>query len=255
LTALPAELEGADLAVNLHGRGPRSHVVLRAATPRRLIAFREPGALPSRRPAPAHGARAPAWRADEHDVARWCRLLSESGLPADPSPERLRLPIAPDTGAAGATLIHPGAASRARRWPAERWAALARSERERGRPVLVSGSAAERPLALEVARAAGLGDGSVLAGETDLLGLAALVAGAARVVSGDTGVSHLATASGTVSLTLFGPVPPAEWGPPRLPRHVALWTGRRGDPHADAPDRGLLELDVGRVEAALVALG
>ncbi|MDP9383785.1 MAG: glycosyltransferase family 9 protein, partial [Actinomycetota bacterium] len=82
-----------------------------------------------------------------------------------------------------------------------------------------------------------------------------LVAGAARVVSGDTGVSHLATAVGTASVTLFGPVPPQEWGPPALDRHVALWAGRRGDPHAGEPDPGLLELGLPEVERALLTLG
>lgn len=239
LAPLAPELHEAELMVNLHGRGPQSHAVLRAARPRRLIAF---------------GSDGVEWRPDEHEVARWCRLLEESGVPADASPDRLRLPIAPDSDAAGATLVHPGAASPARRWPAERWAALARGERERGRRVLLSGSVAERPLALVIARAAGLGASAVRAGETDLLGLAGLVAGAARVASGDTGVSHLATAAGTPSVTLFGPVPPAEWGPPPLPRHIALWTGRRGDPHGAQPDPGLLELGVDRVGAALASL-
>jgi uncharacterized protein YjbJ (UPF0337 family) len=42
---------------------------------------------------------------------------------------------------------------------------------------------------------------------------------------------------------LFGPTPPALWGPPPdRTRHVALWAGRHGDPHADAPDPGLLEI-------------
>jgi ADP-heptose:LPS heptosyltransferase len=239
LAPLPPAVHGAHLAANLHGRGPQSHAVLRATSPQRLIAFGEAGVR---------------WRADEHEVARWCRLLSESGIPADPSPDRLRLPIDPDPASAGATLLHPGAASPARRWPAERWAELARAERVEGRPVLLTGSAAERPLALAVARAAGLGDGAVRAGRTDLIGLAGLVAGAERVVSGDTGVSHLATAAGTPSVTLFGPVAPQEWGPPPLERHVALWAGRRGDPHGRVVDPGLLALGVEQVAAALAGL-
>ena len=86
------------------------------------------------------------------------------------------------------------------------------------------------------------------------MGLAGLVAGAARVACGDTGVSHLATATGTPSVTLFGPVAPAEWGPPPLARHVALWAGRRGDPHAGVPDPGLLEIGADEVRAALARL-
>jgi ADP-heptose:LPS heptosyltransferase len=67
------------------------------------------------------------------------------------------------------------------------------------------------------------------------------VAGAALVLCGDTGIAHLATALGTPSVVLFGPVPPSLWGPPPdRPQHVALW--------AD-PD-GLLDLTVDQVLAA-----
>jgi len=105
-----------DLAVNLHGRGPESHRALLATRPHALIAFSNPD-VPE-----TDGF--PVWRAGEHEVDRWCRLLHEFGIPADT--RRLRLPpldsVAPPPAAVGATLIHPGAQSRLRRWPAERWA-------------------------------------------------------------------------------------------------------------------------------------
>jgi hypothetical protein len=48
------------------------------------------------------------------------------------------------------------------------------------------------------------------------------------------------------------PTSPAEWGPPPdRPCHRVLWTGRRGDPHANRPDPGLLEIEVDEVLAAL----
>ena len=40
-----------------------------------------------------------------------------------------------------------------------------------------------------------------------------------------TGLAHLATAYARPSVVLFGPVPPAEWGPPQHPRHQVLWAG------------------------------
>jgi ADP-heptose:LPS heptosyltransferase len=59
----------------------------------------------------------------------------------------------------------------------------------------------------------------------------------------------------TPSVVLFGPTPPAEWGPPASrPWHRALWAGRRGDPHAAEPDPGLLELGPDAVQAALDGL-
>ena len=248
LAPLPAPPGGLDVAVNLHGSGPESHRVLAALRPGRLLAFRH-GDVPE-----SDGG--PAWRSDEHETRRWCRLLAAYGIAADPA--RLDLPppaVGPPDVARGATVVHPGAASAARRWPAERFAAVARSERQNGRRVVVTGSRSEEPLARGVARLAGLGPDAVLAGETDVLRLARVVAGACRVVCGDTGVAHLATAFGTPSVVLFGPTPPALWGPPpERARHRALWAGRRGDPHGTAPDPGLLQIGVVDVLDALAAL-
>ena len=233
LAPLDPSLAGADIAVNLHGRGPQSTRLLKATQPRRLIAF-GPGS---------------EWVAGEHEVRRWCRLLRESGVPADPN--RLDLPRPRSAGVDGVTVIHPGAASGARRWPAQRWAAVARHEVRHGRAVVVTGGPDERRLAAEVAEGADLPDHAVLAGRTDLLHLAAVIAHAGLVLCGDTGVAHLATAFGTPSVVLFGPVPPSEWGPPTdRSQHVALWAGRRGDPHATEPDAGLLEMSVADVVQA-----
>jgi ADP-heptose:LPS heptosyltransferase len=238
LEPLPDRLRGAGLVVNLHGRGPESHRLVLAARPREAVWFEHPEIPES--------AGAPAWRAGEHEVERWCRLLTESGVPADPAELSIPRPTGePPRGARGATLIHPGAASAARRWPAERFAAVARAEAVAGCKVFVTGSRSEARLALAVAREAGLPAGRVLAGATNLTGLARLVAAAGRVVCGDTGVAHLATALGTPSVVLFGPTSPASWGPPaRRARHRALWSGRSGDPHGARADPGLLEISV-----------
>lgn len=236
------------LAVNLHGRGPASHRALLRTGPRRMICFRHPAVAESRGQA--------LWAAGEHEVLRWCRLLGDSGILADPARLELEAPGGwAAEAAAGATIVHPGAASAARRWPARRWAGVARAEAAAGRRVLVTGARADAALAAEVASMAGLGPASVLAGRTDLVELAAAVGAAGRLVSGDTGVAHLATALGTPSVVLFGPVPPSEWGPPAgLPGHRALWAGRRGDPHGREVDPGLLSLQVSDVLGALETL-
>jgi ADP-heptose:LPS heptosyltransferase len=86
-------------------------------------------------------------------------------------------------------------------------------------------------------------------------GLAAIVAGAGRVVCGDTGVSHLATAFGTPSVVLFGPTSPKHWGPPPDRReHRALWAGTQGDPHASVIHPGLLRIEVADVLNELAQL-
>jgi ADP-heptose:LPS heptosyltransferase len=66
-------------------------------------------------------------------------------------------------------------------------------------------------------------------------------------------VAHLASAHGRPSVTLFGPVPPAEWGPPVHPRHQVLWRagpGYRGDPHGIRPDPALTASTVADVLGA-----
>ncbi|MFP5319869.1 MAG: glycosyltransferase family 9 protein [Acidimicrobiia bacterium] len=232
-----------DVAVNLHGRGPQSTRLLAGLAPTRLVAFRHPDV--------ARTAGCPEWWAEEHEVQRWCRLLDECGIPA--RPERLDLPV--EAGSTGITVVHPGAAASARRWPAERWAEVARAERLDGRDVVVTGGPAEVALARSVAAAAGLPGSAVRAGRTGVVDLARLVAGAGLVVCGDTGVAHLATATGTPSVVLFGPTPPSLWGPPpERPIHRALWAGRRGDPLAHTPDPGLLQITVPDVLAAVAAV-
>ena len=229
---LPAEAADCDVAVNLHGRGPDSHAALRRLRPRRVIAFA------------ADGHDGPPWREDEHEVRRWCRLLEQHGIAADPAALDLRPPLtrAPEA-ARGATLVHPGAASGARRWPLDRWTCVVASELAAGNRVAITGGPGEVDLAHRLATATGLGDDVVLAGRTTVAELAAAVAAAHRVVCGDTGVAHLATALGTPSVVLFGPTAPARWGPPReRPIHRALWAGRTGDPHASQPDPGLLAI-------------
>ena len=221
---------GADVAVNLHGRGPQSTALLRASGAEHLIAYGD------------------SWREDEHEVHRWCRLLEEHGIPADPDDLDLDPPPGVESPAPGATVVHPGAASEARRWPAGRWAKVARAI---AGPVVITGGPDERELAERVARAADHAP-RVLAGETDLLTLAATIAHARLLLCGDTGVAHLATAFGTPSVVVFGPTPPARWGPPvNRGRHRVLWAGRTGDPHAPMPDRGLLSITLEDVLRAL----
>jgi ADP-heptose:LPS heptosyltransferase len=245
---LDRRVHGAGLAVNLHGRGPDSHELLLATEPRRLVAFAHPAV-----PASSQG---PRWRPDEHEVARWCRLLDESGIAADPTRLDLELPPGPvPHGAAGATLVHPGAASPVRCWPPERFAEVARAELAAGRRVIVTGGPAEAELANDVAAQAGLPPSAVHAGQDGVLTIARLVAAADRVVCGDTGIAHLATALRTPSVVLFGPTSPALWGPPPdRPWHRPLWAGTSGDPHGHRPDPGLLALEVDQVLEALADL-
>jgi ADP-heptose:LPS heptosyltransferase len=233
------------LAVNLHGAGPQSTRALLALRPARLWAYAHPD-LP--------GLDGPQWRPGEHERVRWCRLLAGYEVGADPDDLDLAVPGVPPPVAA-AVVVHPGAAYGSRRWPAARFAAVAAELRRAGHRVVVTGSAAERKLAMGIAVHAGLPRSAVLAGRTGVLALAALVAAARLVVCGDTGVAHLATAYRTPSVLLFGPTPPAEWGPPEREGHVVLWKGSgAGEPFADTPDPALLAIDVPDVLAVATRL-
>ncbi|MFI6043857.1 glycosyltransferase family 9 protein [Nocardia sp. NPDC051321] len=229
------------LAVNLHGSGPESLRDLLAAQPEVLLTHRhsEFPELPG-----------PEWRSDLHEVDRWCRLLRYGGIDADPTALLLPAPARP-AAESNAIVIHPGAAFPARRWPPDRFARVARELAADGHRVVITGAPDEVPLANAVAELAGLPPHAVYAGRTDLAELAALVADAALIVCGDTGVGHLATAFDTPSVLLFGPTPPHRWGPPAdAKHHLTLWAGRAGDPHDDHPDPGLLML---RPEQVLTA--
>ncbi|MFF4839679.1 glycosyltransferase family 9 protein [Streptomyces collinus] len=225
-----------DVAIDLHGNGPESRDALAALRPRRLLAH----ALPDGPPWPPHA----------HERDRWCRFLHAYGIPADPLDLRIPRPTTPSP-APGAVVVHPGAASGARRWPGERFAAVVRCLRATGHRVVLTGGPAEDALVRSVAERAGQPASGVLTGGLPYAELSALVAGASLVLSGDTGLAHLAVAHGTPSVTLFGPVSPRLWGPPPFPEHLALWKpGPPGDPHGRTPDARLLRLRTGEVAAA-----
>lgn len=241
LVPLPP-VRGGHVAVNLHGRGPRSHGLLLASGPERLVGFA----------APAVGHDGPAWRGDEHEVRRWCRLVREAGGPCGPEDLLLR-PHRP-APADAPVLIHPGAASGSRRWPAERWQEVARELAADGHRVLVTGSPAEAQLAATVVD--GVDGAENRCGTLSLAGLAETVGACAAVLSADTGVAHVATALAVPSVVLFGPTPPAWWGPSVDPGlHTVLWHGDPsaqawGDPHADELDERLAAVTPAEVLAA-----
>jgi ADP-heptose:LPS heptosyltransferase len=225
------------VAIDLHGRGPQSHRLLRALEPGRLVGFGCPEA----------GVHGPAWRPDEHDRERWCRLVRET-WPVAADADDVRLSAPGGSPAPGCVVVHPGAASESRRWPASRWSEVARMLSQQAR-VVVTGGRDEYRLACTVASRAELSTSDVLVGQR-VGALARVVAEAALVVCGDTGVAHLASAFRTPSVVLFGPTPPMEWGPPSGP-HTVLWhAGPRGDPHGARIDPTLSAITVDEVMAA-----
>lgn len=122
-------------------------------------------------------------------------------------------------GAPVAVLIHPGSGSRRKIWPIAKWIQLIRDFLNRGvRIGIVGGEADYR----EVARLRDhfRTDLSFVV-DWPLRELAALLA--SRVFLGhDSGISHLAAASGAHSLLLFGPSNPKVWAPKNANARILL---------------------------------
>jgi heptosyltransferase-2 len=98
--------------------------------------------------------------------------------------------------------------SRAKRWPAERYAALGdRLIDELGAEVLLIGSAAETEVSREVAGQMH-NQPHLLTGKTDLAQLVAILSLVDLLVTNDTGPAHIAAALSRPTLVIFGPTNP-----------------------------------------------
>lgn len=100
--------------------------------------------------------------------------------------------------------IAPGAAHATKRWPVEHWAQLVHRVAARGMQVVIVGSAEDTAVAAAIGQGSGSGVANV-AGRFGLQSTGALLRRSVAVVSGDTGVMHMATAVGTPVIALFGP--------------------------------------------------
>lgn len=119
--------------------------------------------------------------------------------------------------AAGQALrvaLAPGAAyGTAKCWPAERYAALAdRLVRDFDADVILFGSAGEREVAGRIARAMQT-RAVVLAGETGIGELPALLAACHLFIGNDSGAMHVAAAVGLPVVAIFGPTDPQGTAP------------------------------------------
>ncbi|MBI2933663.1 MAG: lipopolysaccharide heptosyltransferase II [Planctomycetes bacterium] len=158
-----------------------------------------------------------------HRVHYYHHLLKALGEPPAPKPPRLRLP--PEAvawaldrmGDAEWIGINPGATyGKAKQWYPERFIETARRLKRRA---VVVGGPAEADLG---ARVAGEIEGALnLAGRTDLLQLAAVIARCRLFITNDTGPMHVADAVGTPIVAVFGPTDPVTT-PPFGERHTLV---------------------------------
>jgi lipopolysaccharide heptosyltransferase I len=162
---------------------------------------------------------APDSGAAPHVIDRNLALLRPLGVSDSAVHFPLRIPRT-DTVAAIAerfapdpyAILNPGAAWPNKRWPANRFGALAASiRREHGLRSIVLWGPGEDGLAGAVVSASE--DAAEAAPPTTITDIVGIARGARLIVSGDTGPLHIAGAVGTPIVALFGPTFPERNGP------------------------------------------
>ncbi len=181
-----------------------------------------------------------------HTWERQREQLAMAGISHFPPPELgwLARPAPSLALPARFALLAPGAAAHrpAKRWPAERFGALAALLVERGLTPVVIGTAAEAPLAAVILAACP--QAVDLTGRTAMVELGPIAARASLAVGNDTGPMHLAAALGCPCLVLFsGESDPALTAP----------RGPAGEWPAVLREDDLAALRLERVVAALPA--
>ena len=107
-------------------------------------------------------------------------------------------------------LINPGAGWGAKRWPVDRYAAVAQGLLQRGFRVLVNGGPGEEPLLESISQQT---NSAVTLLTGNLSQLIAVTRRVAIAIAGDTGPLHLACALGRPVVGIYGPTDPSRNGP------------------------------------------
>jgi heptosyltransferase-1 len=207
VTARRLRRERYDAVVDLQGL-IKSAVLARVAGARRTIGFTSPHLRES---------FASVFYTETHDPGDARHVIDKAlallrALGVQDTTVRFPLTVPPRVRSDAYVLINPGAAWPNKRWPADRFGALAAAIRERHglRSVVLWGPGEEGAAADVVAASRGAAEQAPLTSITDIL---ALAQGASLMVSGDTGPLHLAAAVGTPIVALFGPTRSERNGP------------------------------------------
>jgi ADP-heptose:LPS heptosyltransferase len=168
------------------------------------------------------------WVENEPEPLRWLRLVAAVGATADQlhldmptTTEERRTASALIGPANGKPLIglHVGASDPARRWPSASFAALADLlVSHLDARIVLTGAAADSELTAGMRRTM-QSSATDLTGQTTLGEFAAVIAALDLLVTNDTAASHIAAATRTRSVVLFGPTRPERWAPLDLSLH------------------------------------
>jgi len=136
--------------------------------------------------------------------------------------------------------VQPGASHDYKQYPISAWKALIHNIRSIGAEIYLVGGPEEQNAVDSLQELLGDTPAISLVGKTSLRSLMATLQAFNLVISADTGVSHVAAAVGTPTLTLFGPTPIHKWGRNYAP-HRAL----------QAPDADMSKLSPDTVAAVV----
>ncbi|WP_425413353.1 glycosyltransferase family 9 protein [Micromonospora pallida] len=197
-----ARAERFDLALQVHGGGANSNPFVSGLGARVTAGLRAEDAPPLDR-----------WLRYvyyQHEVIRYLEVAALVGAPATTvlptlavtDTDRLEARAVLGAPSRPRVALHPGATDTRRRWPAERFAEVARELVADGYEVLVTGTPAEQEVVDRVVAAAGVPVRPQV-GTLSLGALAACYADCALVVSNDTGPLHLAAAVGAPTVGVF----------------------------------------------------
>lgn len=160
---------------------------------------------------------------DTHTVSMGLRLTKLLGIqpcyevvPPGVLPDKLKLLLARlgKLGESPYAVLHAYPKFRYKMWTEAGWIALVQALHARGLGVVLTGSAelAEMNYVEKIGRASPAGTLN-LAGTLSLAETAELIRRADLYIGPDTVVTHIAAATGTPTVALFGPSNPVKWGP------------------------------------------
>lgn len=169
-------------------------------------------------------------------------------LPRHAETERRVDEILTRNGIRDFAIFNPGAGWGAKRWPAERYGAVANCLGRDGLRSVINYGPGEEPLAREAEAAS---SGAAVALKTSITELIALARRAKLFIGGDTGPLHLAAALRIPVVAIFGPTDPARNGP-RGTRSMVLRNPASRTTHArhSQPDEALLDITIEAVVGA-----
>jgi lipopolysaccharide heptosyltransferase I len=116
-----------------------------------------------------------------------------------------------DGAASPLTTVHPGAGHPGKRWPLDRWLAVAARLTDSGRRVAIVAGPEDRTVVADAVK--GMPRAVAVATPPTVGALAALLRRAEVVIAGDTGPLHLAAALGVRTVAVYGPSDPVTAAP------------------------------------------